>query len=112
MEALFRAQRGTRRVADRLGAATSLADRLLEWRSPSITRRLSARELGAELVIALAFVAAATAMLLAGEADLDRDAFLLVASYALVGRVTFQFGPGFVRPTQVIFVPMLFLLPA
>src|SRR4051794_10178016 len=112
MEALPRAQRPARKVADRLGAVTSLADRLLEWRSPSTTRRLSARELGAELLMAIAFTATATAMFLAGDVHLGLDAVLLVASYAVVGRVTFPFGPGFVRPTQLIFVPMLFLLPA
>ena len=37
---------------------------------------------------------------------------LLVVSYALMRRVRFQLGPGLIRPTQLVFVPMLFLTPA
>lgn len=37
---------------------------------------------------------------------------LLVASYALALRVQFEVGLGFAVPTQLMFVPMLFLLPA
>ena len=37
---------------------------------------------------------------------------LLVVSYALVRRVRFQLGTGLIRPTQIVFVPMLFLTPA
>ena len=39
-------------------------------------------------------------------------ATLLVVSYALVRRVRFQLGTGLIRPTQIVFVPMLFLTPA
>ena len=37
---------------------------------------------------------------------------LLTLSYALMRRVRFQLGPGLIRPTQLVFVPMLFLTPA
>src|SRR4051794_10474990 len=101
--------------ANPVGSASALADRLLEWRPPSVRRRLPARELRAEAVMALAFAAAAVAAAAWLPAHRSFDAPLcvtLVAAYALVGRVMFQFGPGFVRPTQLVFVPMLFLLPA
>ena len=37
---------------------------------------------------------------------------LLTLCYALMRRVRFQLGPGLIRPTQLVFVPMLFLTPA
>jgi anti-anti-sigma factor len=43
--------------------------------------------------------------------DEPLSAVLLTATYVLVDRVSFQLGPGFVSPTQLVFVPMLFLLP-
>jgi diguanylate cyclase (GGDEF)-like protein len=39
-------------------------------------------------------------------------ALLLVVGYAVVSRVEFEIGPGSAIPTQVLFVPMLFALPA
>src|SRR3954453_17187420 len=117
--------------ANLVGSASALADRLLEWRPPSVRRRLPARELRAELGMALAFAIpaggraeaclalafATTAAPLAvwppADGAVDPVFFgVLAVAYALVGRVMFQFGPGFVRPTQLVFVPMLFLLPA
>ena len=35
----------------------------------------------------------------------------LVAGYAIVSRVRFEFGPAYVTPEQLLFVPMLLLLP-
>jgi diguanylate cyclase (GGDEF)-like protein len=107
--------RQPRLIADALGAAAAMADGLLERRGPSVARRLSARELRAELIMALAFAAAAAAILVglrSGRALDPLSAALLVATYALVARVKFALGPGLVRPTQLVFVPMLFLLPA
>ena len=37
---------------------------------------------------------------------------LLIAAYVLAFRVDFEVGTGFAVPTQVVFVPMLFVLPA
>ena len=39
-------------------------------------------------------------------------AVLLVLGYAVVSRVEFEVGPGSAVPTQLVFVPMLFALPA
>jgi PAS domain S-box-containing protein len=108
------AERRRRRVARALSAASGIADGLLEQRPPGVARRLSARERRVELVMAAGFLATA-AGLLAGWPGYWRDppaALLLVATYAMVARVRFQVGPGLARPTELVFVPMLFLLPA
>src|SRR5688572_26403049 len=101
-------------VARALAAASRVADGLLEQRPPGIARRLSARERRVESALALSFLATAAGLLVAWPAHW-RDpsaALLLVATYAMVARVRFQVGPGLARPTELVFVPMLFLLPA
>jgi putative nucleotidyltransferase with HDIG domain len=60
------------------------------------------------------FLAAAVALAVLAPADRAFDpllAVLLAAAYAIVGRVEFAAGAGTVVPTQVVFVPMLLLLP-
>jgi anti-anti-sigma factor len=86
---------------------------LPEARDPGVIRRLSPRERRVETAVAALFVVTAGAML-AASSDWDEplSAVLLTATYVLVDRVSFQLGPGFVSPTQLVFVPMLFLLPA
>src|SRR3954471_13513906 len=109
------AARRSRSVAGAVAGAAAMADGLLEGRSPSVARRLSARGLRAELTMSLTFAASAAAMVLVLPPAPAFDpvmAVLLVATYALVARVKFQLGPGFVQPTQLVFVPMLFLLGA
>ena len=106
--------RRRRRVARAFAAASGVADGLLEQRAPGIARRLSARERRVELTMALSFLVTAAGLLVAWPAYW-RDppaALLLVVTYAMVARVRFQVGPGLVRPTELVFVPMLFLLPA
>jgi anti-anti-sigma factor len=77
-----------------------------------VIRRLSRRERRVETVVAALFAVTAGAMLAAASGwDEPLSAVLLTATYALVDRVSFQLGPGFVSPTQLVFVPMLFLLP-
>ena len=39
------------------------------------------------------------------------DVVLLVLALAVLGRLDFDFGAGFMSPTQLVFVPMLFVLP-
>ena len=75
---------------------------------------LRGRELAVEATAAAAFLATAVAMALLIPAERAFDAPLaltLVATYALLARVRFPIGYGFTIPTQVVLVPMLFLLP-
>jgi diguanylate cyclase (GGDEF)-like protein len=61
------------------------------------------------------FVATATLMAVVGprhEASSWPVAMLLIAGYAVASRVEFEIGPGAAIPTQLLFVPMLFVLPA
>jgi anti-anti-sigma regulatory factor len=75
-------------------------------------RRLAPRERRVESVAATLFAVTAVAMLAAASGwDEPLSAVLLTATYALVDRVSFLVGPGEVSPTQLVFVPMLFLLP-
>src|SRR3954465_7761059 len=90
-----------------------MTDGLLEQRAPGVARRLSLRERRVEGTMAALYVLSALALLVAGREPLSDPiaALPLVATFALVARVRFQVGPGLVRPTQLVFVPMLFLLP-
>ena len=75
---------------------------------------LRGRELAAEAVTAAAFLAVAVALsvLLPAERDFDPGlAVTLVGIYALLARVHFPIGYGFTIPTQLVLVPMLFLVP-
>ncbi len=75
---------------------------------------LRGRELAVEATAAAAFLATAVAMALLIPSEHAFDAPLaltLVATYALLARVRFPIGYGFTIPTQVVLVPMLFLLP-
>src|SRR4051812_20644985 len=90
----------------------TIAQALSEERAVGGRRRLSAQERRVEIVAAALFAATAAAMLTAaGEWDEPLSAVLLTATYALADRVTFLLGPGAVSPTQLVFVPMLFLVP-
>ncbi len=80
---------------------------------PDLSRPLSRRELGVEVVLGGAFAVAALA--LSAVTD-DRPvsigvAAVLVGFYAIASRITFEVGAGFAVPTQLVLVPMLFLLP-
>ena len=77
-------------------------------RLPMERRELAAQGLGAAL-----FVVAA-ALLLAfglGGGVSWTDLVLLVLAAAVLGRLEFETGAGYTVPTQLIFVPMLFVLP-
>ncbi len=101
-------------LAQTVGSAAAIAEDLLESRPPAVARRLSVRERRAEAAAAGLLVVTAAAM---ASFSPDRwpdalTAVLLVLAYALVRRVRFPLGPGLVRPTQLVFVPLLFLTPA
>ena len=79
------------------------------------SRTLDRRELLAETLVGGGFVAASAALLAvgpgAGSASWPTLAVLTVC-FAVLARVRFDVGSGFTVPTQLLFVPMLFLLPA
>ncbi len=98
----------------------SATEQLLERSWERRERQASQRELLVDAVAAALFVAVAGALLLtagvthphAGEVGpFTGTAVLLVAVYALVGRIEFPVGAGYVVPTQLILVPMLLVLP-
>src|SRR3954449_8457200 len=98
-----------------MNAAADRPELLPERRHPAVSRPLTPRERITESVAATLFTAVAAALALtagAAGAEPTGTAALLVLSYALTRRVRFQLGPGLIRPTQVVFVPMLFLTPA
>jgi serine phosphatase RsbU (regulator of sigma subunit) len=99
-------------VRRRVKSAADLAELLLERRHPAVSRPLTPRERTTESVAATLFTAVAVAMALSADAEPTGTAALLIVSYALTRRVRFQLGPGLIRPTEVVFVPMLFLTPA
>jgi len=76
--------------------------------------RLVRRERRAHLAFSAAFlvVAVALAVLAPWARGLDAGlAIALTVAYAVVARVEFAAGAGIVVPTQLVFVPMLLLLP-
>jgi diguanylate cyclase (GGDEF)-like protein len=90
------------------------AERLLERWRPYDARSLTRRELRIELLAASSVVAVAVAMplLFDGERALDPwVALALIVTYALASRVHLYLGAGSAVPTQLVLVPMLFLLP-
>src|SRR6185312_7589375 len=91
----------------------SATERLLESSWAQRERRASRRELAVDATAAGLFVAAAGALALTGDAAGLRPglAALLIAVYAVVARIEFPVGAGYVVPTQLILVPMLLLLP-
>jgi HD-GYP domain-containing protein (c-di-GMP phosphodiesterase class II) len=71
-------------------------------------------EYRAELAVGLPFLAAAVALALLGDSGTTLQAgptIALVLAYAVLSRVRFHAGVGHTVPTQLAFVPMLFLLP-
>jgi diguanylate cyclase (GGDEF)-like protein len=89
-------------------------DRLLERWRPYDSRRLTRREARVEAAAAVLFVVAAAAMALLLPDSRPFDAGLalaLIVSFALASMVPLHLGAGSAMPTQLLLVPMLFLLP-
>src|ERR1051326_392661 len=89
-----------------------IAERLLEASRDRRQKSLAGRERWARVVAAAAF--AAVAVPLAVPAVRNVDAALLAAlvgAFALASRIEFEVGSGFGVPTEVVLVPMFFLLP-
>jgi diguanylate cyclase (GGDEF)-like protein len=91
----------------------SATERLLETSWEGRERRASECELIVEASAAALFVIAAAVQVVSWGAPGLRLAVaaLLIGVYAIVGRIEFPVGAGFVVPTQLILVPMLLLLP-
>ena len=88
--------------------------RLLAASQARPARALAARELRNELVVggAFAVVAIALAVLAPGSKSVDAGELVLVlAGIAIASRVVFQVGSCYTMPTQIAFVPALFVLP-
>ena len=78
------------------------------------SRPLAGRERIGESILAAAFLAVAIPMAVLSDPVRAPDpamAALLVAGFVLASRIKFETGAGYTNPTQLVFVPMLFLLP-
>jgi diguanylate cyclase (GGDEF)-like protein len=92
----------------------TLVQDLLEEASARPSRRLAGREQRVELAFAVLFVAVAAALLafLPSSRPLEAGpAIALTLLFAIASRVEFPTGAGSTVPTQLVLVPMLFLLP-
>ena len=90
------------------------ADGLIEETRARISRSLRGRDFWLSLLSGGGFAVAAIALAAFMPTDRTPSILLvasLVASYAVATRVQFEVGLGFAIPTQLIFVPMLFLVP-
>ncbi|MDX6720756.1 MAG: hypothetical protein QOJ63_3010 [Solirubrobacteraceae bacterium] len=76
-------------------------------------QRFEPSELVAQAFVATLFLVAAGLLLAFGHHEhVDAlDLGLLVIAAALLGRTEFEIGAGYTVPTQLIFIPMLFVLP-
>jgi HD-GYP domain-containing protein (c-di-GMP phosphodiesterase class II) len=91
-------------LTEKLGAG-----RAVRWEAPST------HEYRAELAVGLPFLLAAIAIAVgldSGHAFELGPALALVLAYGALSRVRFHAGAGHTVPTQLVFVPMLFVLPA
>ena len=90
--------------------STALVEESRAWG----TRRFGGRDLRASLLVGGLFLAAAIPLAILVSSDRDPSpliALALVVGYALVGRVEFEVGSGVAPATQLVLVPMLFVLP-
>ncbi len=87
----------------------------LTERRENAVRRLSSRSRLSTTVILVGFGAAATALALLTHSSRSPDAGRMVAlliAYALASNVKFEIRSALALPTQLVLVPMLFVLPA
>jgi hypothetical protein len=90
------------------------AQRVIEERRARRLSRLAARERRSLLLSVGLFLAVALAMASRIPSERSPESLtilLLVAVYALAFRLDFEIGTGSAVPTQLILVPMLFVLP-
>ena len=90
-------------------------EQLVEDTRSAQPTRLSGREAVVEGALAGGFLAVAAVMAVALPWERSLyvgTAALLVLVYALASRVRLEDGAGYTTPTQIVFVPMLYFLPA
>jgi HD-GYP domain-containing protein (c-di-GMP phosphodiesterase class II) len=88
--------------------------RVIEERRARRLHRLARRELYSFVVFAGGFLATALSLALKLPSDRSPDVaavLVLVVAYAAAFRLDFEIGSGSAVPTQLILVPMLFVLP-
>ena len=89
-------------------------ERLIEEVRARREQALPARERAVEIGLAALWLAAAVALAVVADAPRAFDLPLAVAltgAYVIVSRVPFALGDGLAVPSQLVFVPMLLLLP-
>src|SRR5688500_6179533 len=87
---------------------------LLQRGKPQQAQPLARRDLLVECLVGGAFLVVALAMGLGFEAQRDWDVgqtLLLCALFAIAIRLNFDVGAGYTSPVQLVFVPMLLLVP-
>jgi HD-GYP domain-containing protein (c-di-GMP phosphodiesterase class II) len=86
--------------------------RLMEESRARLGLRMQPNELRAQALVDLPFVAVVVALATFGlDEPVDAvEVLVFVLAAALMGRLEFETGAGFMSPTQLIFVPMLFVL--
>jgi HD-GYP domain-containing protein (c-di-GMP phosphodiesterase class II) len=97
------------------GALDPGVERLLEESRPRESAPLARSERVSEAIVGGSFLVAALAfgLLAHGPGSVDWGlAVAMTAAYAALSRVEFDVGAGYAVPTQLVFVPMLFALPA
>ena len=86
----------------------------VQFRGKPLSRSLSIAERRREAVLAAVFLAAAITLALLFDAEREWDsgrALVLTAAFAVAARIELDVGAGYTVPTQLVFVPMLLLLP-
>jgi HD domain len=97
-----------------LGTADPVSERILGGSRARRPQPLSPAELRAELIVGALLLLAVGGIALAFDSARDFDALttvVLVLTLAIASRVRFAIGPGFTTPVQLVFIPMLLLLP-
>jgi len=90
-------------------------ERLIEERRERRSRAMTGRERLSRWCAALAFAAVAAGLAATAPDDgrtVSAVSAVLVLLYAIASRIEFEIGSGSALPTQLVFVPMLFEIPA
>src|SRR5215213_1720550 len=107
---------GAMRIFDDLRSGlTPAVEELHQGWDDTYPEPLRGRERVTESITAAAFLVTAVAMAALVPSERSFDPFLagtLVAVYAVMARVRFPIGHGFTIPTELVLVPVLFLVPA